>query len=206
MIKKNILNVIMGILTSTYTYAATHELDLEDIKDLISSSSREDEDIKSYNIKNIRKIISVEGVSLTDEEITRFVNLPFYELRSLDLSHNSFLTDKHIKKLSENSKIKRLCEINLSNCPHITDKSLTYILESEYIGKIRILPQISDRYGIPVSSINIIISGKTGISEEMKRKGCLGKRGFEIIYQPSNGGESSFPPASNALKILELEF
>lgn len=125
-------------------------------------------------------------------------------LRTLDLK-NENIDDDFIRQLCQNPTFARLINIDLSGNENITSQSLQYILDSDIIGSIRDLPQISGRYGCPSSEVYITIDGTSISKEDMQPYLDKPRHGFVIRYLSPQDRASS-PTVNNAIKWLQRRY
>lgn len=125
-------------------------------------------------------------------------------LKVLNL-HNQGIDDAFIKKLCNNSTFSRVIRFNLSGNPEITEKSLEFLSNSDIIGSIRDLPQLSGSYGKPSSEI-YIETQNTGISlETIKKYQAKPTRfDFSIRYLHPFTNKRTAEPVSDSIKWLQL--
>jgi hypothetical protein len=147
---------------------------------------------------------SGNNFNVTDELLKElFEYEPCFTIRplhTLNLSGCENLTDDHIKSMCKNPFFYRLKNINLEGTG-VTHIGLQYILES-LIGSIREIPQESATYGMPITVVNVAITSRQ--DPPVKSEKVFSKRNITITYEKLDGSESSFRPASGALKELRL--
>ena len=159
----------------------------------------------SLTLKNVSEIIS-SGKSLTKEEMQGLTSDlgQLSNLKNLDLKGQG-IDDDFIINLSQNKSLKRIINLNLSKNEKITSKSIVALLESDILGSVRDLPQISGRFGIP-NSIIYVKARETGIVSPEKNIDYFEDHrfGFNISYvNPITGNETS-PPIEDGVKFVEV--
>lgn len=141
--------------------------------------------------------IEASGNMMTEEEKEALVNSPYLKnVKALDLKQQR-LDDSFIEKLCNNQSLNRLIKLDISENKDITEKSIQLILDSDLLGSVRDLPQISGRYGIPSSTIYVTAKNTSVQGIEVKRFG------FHIEYKHPMTGQQTNTPADYAVKFVE---
>ena len=154
----------------------------------------------NYFNNNERKLFSRQ------QKVEDFASIDLTGKRSLNLS-NRGLKDEDILRLSQNESSGRVININLSQNPSLTAKSIEYISKSDYLGSIRDLPQISDSCGLPSATIYVRIQN-TNIPKEQVRKYDTvqgGKKYFNINYIHPITGYQISEPVDYGIKFVECD-
>ncbi len=144
-------------------------------------------------------ISSSEAMQLDEEKIG--TNPPI--LSQLNLKDKE-IDDNKVLQISQNPKYARANYIDLSGNPSVTDKALEYIRDSNILGSLRELPQMSGRYGVPSSEIVVKIGG-TNITEEAIAEYGKPRFDFSIHYRRAFDGMQISPSVINSLKLLVIE-
>jgi len=140
---------------------------------------------------------SINPLNLTEkEELLNSGTL--FRLHTLDLSGQN-VDDAFVDNLSKNPCFARIINIDLSDNPDITPQALEYILNSEYLGSVRDLPQVSGRYGCPATTI-FVRARNTGI----KDRNINPLFGFHISYRHPFTGQETSPSTDEAVKFLDV--
>ncbi|MBT4880876.1 MAG: hypothetical protein HON43_07995 [Alphaproteobacteria bacterium] len=156
----------------------------------------------STTLKDVSTIIR-SGEKLTDNEKTQIINSKcLIKVHTLDLSDQG-IDDNFMWEISNSSSLERLINLDLSGNKDITNASIKVLLGSDEIGKVRDLPQISGKYGIPAISLHV--NGiNTGIIPEDKAS-CFTKERFHfhVEYLHPVSSAKIAEPTSNAVKFVE---
>jgi hypothetical protein len=156
-------------------------------------------------LKNVYRLES-QGKKLTEIQKDFLIDSrSLSNLRYLDLK-NQDIDDDFIDFLCGNSTFSRLIEIDLSDNPKLTPKSLEYFSQSPCIGSIRDLPQISARYELPSSEIRVYAQG-TSIDPEVVKiyNSAPQNTDFFIRYlHPINNRKTS-DPGNHAIKWIHVD-
>ena len=172
--------------------------DFEDVREHMKDSDK-------HYFKTVSSVIP-SGSPLTEIEIKDIFTLKkFQNLRTLDLK-NQDLTDKDIELLSKNPSLGRVINIDLSENPRITAKSIQFVLDSPYLGSIRDIPQISDTYGLPASTLYLSLQGTSADPEEISQEKNIFRKNFSIHYKHPKDNSGTYPSADNGLKFVECKF
>lgn len=141
------------------------------------------------------------GTMLTEDEKKNIItSSTLTHLHTINLSAQD-IDDSFIKELCQNTTLKRLMHITLSDNKKVTKDSVAYILESKTIGSVRDMPQISSRYG-SLASYVILRAFQTGIGEEDVQT-VLQDFHIEFIHPILH--TQIHEPTDEGIKILELE-
>ncbi len=167
---------------------------------------RESGGFSSLSLKNVISITPSQQ-SLNQEEVRALANsTTLKNLRTLNLKDQENVNDEFVRTLSNNPTFSRIINLNLSGT-NITRQSFNYILESNSLGQIRDLPQVSGRFGVPSSMIYVRVEDIQNLPKkeiEEFNRGNKKKNNFTIQYMhPAKGIESS-PPATG-IKMLEIK-
>lgn len=156
------------------------------------------------SLSNVWQLYPEEGTSLNEDRQEALAqSRHLHRLKTLNLRCQN-IDDKFIQRISSNQTFSRIINLNLSYNHQITDKSLEYILDSDYLGSIRDLPQISGHYGLPSSEIYITTEG-TGITTESVKKYQNNPR-FNFCIDYINPVTDKRSAASNQGAIKWLQF
>jgi mRNA interferase MazF len=148
--------------------------------------------------------IQASGNILSEEEKQSLTNSKYLEkIHSLYLQKQD-LNDDFIAALCQNPTLIRLINLDVSENPNITNRSLQLILESDSLGSVRDLPQISGNLGIPSSTL-YITAKKTSVkpNEPGRHEIILQRLGFSINYIHPFTGKETDTPAEYAVKFIE---
>ncbi|AIL13862.1 hypothetical protein IM40_10905 (plasmid) [Candidatus Paracaedimonas acanthamoebae] len=163
--------------------------------------------VSRFNGKNLQDIVELypmPGTVLSkDQKQCLLESKTLYNLKTLDLS-NQEIDDKFIEALCNQPTFSRIINLDLSGNPDITDLSLKYLLESNTLGSVRDLPQISGTYGSPSSEI-YITTRDTAISPEAIQHYHSNPRfDFVINYLHPITHTFTAPSAKSSIKWLRF--
>ncbi len=153
--------------------------------------------VRKDDLDRVKSIKLNENELNTTEKQDRFIELSrsLINVHTLDLS-NQNINDKFIESISYSGNLFRLSNLYLSNNPKITIQSINELLDSDKVGSVRYVPEMS-RHGLPMSYIFIQIDN-TGITEyedEYRRWD------FSIKYTNVDRGKIADP----AIKVIYCE-
>jgi hypothetical protein len=126
-------------------------------------------------------------------------------LHTLDLSNCNNLTMEHLNMMCDNPFFYRLKNITIPN--HFADsrenilRIINLILKSE-VGSIRGLPQLSAKYRVPSSVIELTFAAPApgDFNKEYNRFD------FTINYERPDGQPCSFCPSKRSIKFVKVNF
>jgi hypothetical protein len=191
---------MIGFLLMLQPVSASNHFRILDYDDV-----REEGGFKSLTLGNVSEIIPA-GKVLTSEEMEDLISDTgaLSNLRVLDLEGQG-VDDNFIISLCNNKTLKRIIKLNLSKNEKITNKSVESILESEILGSVRDLPQISGRYGIP-SSVIYMKAKETGVTPLKKGYNYFDEHrfGFNIAYIHPIKNSKTSDPVEDGVKFIEV--
>jgi len=121
-----------------------------ELKDLAKTN----DDIEPYGI-----IMNNNNYKLTQDQLTEILVRKYpFKVDEIDLS-NQDCTDYDIELMCKNSTFASIIKINLENNKEITDKAIKYLLKSKIIGSYSQICQISGKYGVPMTTIDVRARG-----------------------------------------------
>jgi len=194
---KKIILLFFIILMSFETHASLRSISLED--------AWKEGKFNGRSLRNVSEIRVENEFNLTPEQKTAFLKssnltgLKTIELRGQDID------DTFVEAMCKKPTFSRLITIDLSDNDKITDKSVEAIIKSTIIGRIRDLPQISGRYGLPSSEVYLLVSG-TRVNEQTKNK-LLKKPSrfdFDIHYLNPITNKKSSASVQGAIKWVQI--
>lgn len=141
------------------------------------------------------------------QEIENFSSMNLKGKKSIDLSHRK-LNDEDIRKLSLNESSGSIININLSENPSLTVKSIEYISTSPYLGSIRDLPQISDSCGLPATTIYVQVQDTNIKKDEITKYSNTknGTKNFSITYIHPVLEHPTSDSVDYGIKFVECDF
>jgi len=165
-----------------------------------------EEKFSGPSLGDVTEIFTIsDEYQLTDEQKQKLCSsATLKNLKVIDLS-NQGIDDDFMSKICKNPTFSRVIKLDLSGNKKLTDQTLKLISESQFLGSIRDLPQISSRYGKPSSEIHINVKD-TSISpraiSQFNREPQ--NRDFVIRYlHPVTDQETSLP--ATGIKWLQIE-
>lgn len=156
------------------------------------------------SLSKVTKLSPPEGGAewFDEEKRTAFLDSEtLTSLRSVDFS-NMNIDDTFINYFSLNPTFSRINTICLSGNADITVLSLELIRDSDYLGSLRELPQISGRYGFPGVTIDVKVDG-TGIR---RTDAFEDHRFFSPISYRTIIGNKMKAPSVRGVKVLHIEY
>ena len=149
------------------------------------------------------------GPQLTNEERTQLFRSQYLSgLHTLSLKGQG-MEDDFIAELCQNKSLRRIMNIDLSDNANITIKAIKNIIESDDLGSLRHLPQISGRYGTAATTIYVNAKGTRVVDPENKdnKESFTLERlyDFDIDYVNSITGKKTANSDKGAIKFVEVE-
>jgi len=160
---------------------------------------REEGGFNAPSLRNVMELIP-GGRNLGAEEIeTLAQSTSLVSLRTLDLTNQQLVDDTIVRQLVGNPTFSRIITLRL-NGTNVTNESIEAIANSENLGSVRDLPQISGRYDIPSSVVKVYTQGTRVTDTKQKTK-----FEFHIEYRPPNPKAYPWEPVDHGVKIIEIE-
>lgn len=165
---------------------------------------REEGGFEGHCLSKVATIFPSEE-TLEAEEIDALFNSPHAaNIKTLNLRGQILVNDLKVAQLCNNRAFARIINLDLRDTG-ITLAALDSILESNTLGSIRDLPQMSGRYGCPSSTIYVstnLVDLTPDIIGQYNR-GNRKKNDFTIYYKhPANGIATA--PTVTGIKMLEI--
>jgi len=126
----------------------------------------------------------------------------FGRLYSLDLAYQN-VDDSFIEGFAQKG-FERITSIDLTGNPRITVKSLQYILDSDSLGSLRELPQISARYGRISSEIAVKVRETSIPHQKLIYFNENPRFDFLIHYRRASDDVQLRPSAEGSIKWLQV--
>ena len=164
---------------------------------------REEPDSFSSPKMSFVQTIQSSGVELSPEEKqmirnAKMENITMITLRPTYMIGKKEFTNDDVLSFLSNRSLTRIVQLDISGNTHVDNVIPEFILENDYIGSQRDLPQISGKFGIPSSEILVRASQTSITIDPNKAQYTYMKRGFKIHYSAAQSVE-------NGMKLVNCE-
>ena len=193
------LNISIGIMTLILMSNPCKTVSLIDAD---YDQIRENGGFKSRYLEQVSVVRSSKEKLSNDEKNDLIASNFLNNIRTLDLS-NQDIDDDFIKTLCKNKSLFRLFNVDLSGNMKVTNKSIGSILESNTLGSVKDLPQISGRYEMPATTIYLSING-SGIKKKQITRENDHRMNFTIYYIHPVLQYETDTPSHSAVKFIQI--